>query len=322
MQRVSTGTDLHAEWTAAYCRAFRQHGVHAVLAEYGPTATQVHDACLRLGLPLTVHFHGYDAAEHATLTSYAAGYRQLFARRARIVVVSRAMKRALVDLGAPPETVFHNPYGVDCSHFQAAEPESNPPLLLSVGRLVEKKAPHLTLEAFAKAAQSEPLARLRMVGTGPLAQRCQELASKLGIDGRVEFAGALQPETVPGEMRRARAFVQHSVTASTGDAEGSPVSITEAAASGLPVVSTRHAGISDLVLDAVSGFLVEEGDVDGMATYMRMLLQDCHLAGKMGRAGRDHIVANFDLPKRIAALRDIVTAPLGTDDTLVAARNT
>jgi glycosyltransferase involved in cell wall biosynthesis len=128
----------------------------------------------------------------------------------------------------------------------------------------------------------------------------------LGVGDRVEFLGPQPLDVVRSELRQARLFVQHSVVAANGDSEGSPVSIAEAAATALPVVATRHAGIPELVLDGLTGLLVSERDAEAMGEAMARLLADGTLAGEMGRAARQHAVAEFDMPMRVGRLREIV----------------
>ena len=140
--------------------------------------------------------------------------------------------------------------------------------------MVEKKAPHLVLATFARVLRECPDARLHFIGDGALLGVCRDLAAALGIDHAVTFLGAQPHDIVEREMRQARALVQHSVIASNGDSEGTPVAILEAGAMGLPVVATRHAGIPDVVADGVTGFLVEERDVCGMATHMLALARN------------------------------------------------
>src|SRR5207237_305056 len=130
--------------------AFRRHRVEAVLAEYGTTAVHVLPACRRLRIPLVAHFHGYDASMRSVLDEYRERYSTLFQHAGAIVVVSRAMQRALIALGAPADKVRYNPYGVDCQRFRGADPANAPRVALSVGRFTEKKAPQLTILAFAK----------------------------------------------------------------------------------------------------------------------------------------------------------------------------
>lgn len=297
LMRTLRRDGVERELTDAYATAFRRARADAVLAEYGPVGVLVKDACRRLGVPLVVHFHGYDASVREVLEEHRDSYPEMFRAASAVVAVSRAMQKRLIALGAPPEKVRYNPYGIDCGEFGGAEPESAPPVFVAVGRFVEKKAPHLTLRAFAEVRRAHPSARLRMVGEGPLLESCRTLAAELGLGSAVEFLGAQTHGRVCEEMRAARCFVQHSVEAPNGDCEGTPLGILEAGASGLPVVSTRHAGILDAVVEGETGLLVEEGDVGGMADGMARLAADAALAGRMGRAARNHIAENFSVEK-------------------------
>src|SRR6266850_2559879 len=251
------------ETTAAYIAAFRRAGAVAVLAEYGTTGVATMDACRELDIPLIVHFHGYDASVRAVLDEHRETYPLMFHQAVAIIAVSRAMERKLISIGAPPERVHYNPYGINCDDFSGADPSSAPPVFLAVGRFVDKKAPQLTLKAFARMHRSVPEAHLRMIGDGPLLDKCRELAVELNVQDVVTFLGAQSPAAVQAEMRSARCFVQHSMEAANGDCEGTPVGILEAGASGLPVVSTRHAGIPDVVIEGETGFLSAEKDVSG-----------------------------------------------------------
>jgi colanic acid/amylovoran biosynthesis glycosyltransferase len=304
--RMVTREGLERQTTAAYVSAFARHRVSAVLAEYGPTAVAVLPACQRLGIPLIAHFHGYDASNYGTLEKYRSAYRELFREAAAIVAVSRAMQQKLTEMGAPAEKVHYNPCGVDCSRFQGAFPATAPPVLVGVGRFTEKKAPHLTILAFAAALRHCPDARLRLIGDGPLLDACHDLAQALRIQNAVSFLGVRDPGAVMEEMRRARAFVQHSLKAPSGDCEGTPVTIVEAGAAGLPVVSTRHGGIPDVVLEGETGFLVAEHDVEGMAARMVDVLTQPQLAGRLGRAARHRIENCFSIERSIDRLDTII----------------
>jgi glycosyltransferase involved in cell wall biosynthesis len=266
----------------------------------------VGEACRRAGVPLVVHFHGYDASIHSVLERMAASYRRMFDTAGAIVAVSRAMTRRLIDLGAPAGKVHWNSYGVDVAAFRGADPAAAGPTFLAVGRFTAKKAPHLTLRAFAAVHRAYPSARLRMIGFGDLEDACKALAGELGVAPVVEFLGPCPPERVRSEMRQARCFVQHSVEAPNGDSEGTPVSILEAGASGLPVVSTRHAGIPDVVINGQTGFLVAEHDVTAMADRMLDLACDPALAARLGRAGQDRVRRDFNMAYRVADLWRIV----------------
>ena len=127
--------------------------------------------------------------------------------------------------------------------------DKDPDLLLAVGRMIPKKAPLTTIEAFARVAADFPSRRLEMIGDGPLLEDARRLAAERGLADRVAFLG-LQPHPVVREkMARAAVFLQHSVTDADGNEEGLPIAIQEAMASGAVVISTRHAGIPDAVVE-------------------------------------------------------------------------
>jgi glycosyltransferase involved in cell wall biosynthesis len=305
---AAVGRRLPTRCYDAQIAAFlRRSSVDVVLAEYAPTAAVVSQACSVSRTPLVVHFHGFDAYHEQTLTELREPYHRLFQTAYRVVAVSNHMFGQLVNLGCPEARIVLNPYGVDTRQFVGARPKEAPPLLLALGRFVEKKGPLLTLRAFARVQLEEPTARLVMLGEGPLRDRCIALAREFGIEGSIDFPGSVDHVDVATWMRRARCFVQHSLRAEDGDAEGTPVAVLEAASCGLPVVSTWHGGIADAVVDGAGGFLVSEGDVDGMADCLLRLVRDPELAARMGAAGRRHIEVHYSSEVSLDRLRQVLT---------------
>ncbi len=294
------------EITAGYLKAFRATRSNGVLAEYGPTGVAVMEACRRSRIPLVVHFHGADATSGEFVEKYYCDYRAMFAQAAAIIAVSRAMCDDLHRLGAPKEKIHLVGYGVNCEHFRGAEPAKRPPVFLAVGRLVEKKAPHLTLLAFAQVLRKCPEAKLRIVGDGPLRWICETVVAGLGMEHAVTFLGMQAEEIVREEMLGARCFVQHSVRASNGDCEGTPLAILESCASGVPVVATRHGGIPDVIRHGQTGFLIDEQDVMEMANYMLLLATDPSLAATLGIAARATIEEHFSIDTRIERLWSVL----------------
>lgn len=317
VRRVIERQPWAEEITRGYVDAFTERPA-VVLAEYGPTGVRLIDACRRTGVPLVVHFHGYDASVHAVLEEHRESYPRLFAAAAAIIVVSRAMEAKLIELGAPPAKVRYCPYGVDCDFFSPGDASAAPPVALAVGRFVEKKAPHLTILAFAQAHRERATARLRMIGDGPLLGPCVDMVRAFGLEGAVTFLGQQPHHVIRDEMRAARCFVQHSLQAMNGDCEGTPNAVLEAGASGLPSVVTRHAGIPDVVRDGETAFLVDERDVDGMAAAMSRLFADRELAGRMGAAARAHMVQHYSIDDRLAALWTVIGAAVGGSPALAA----
>ncbi len=300
------GRPDHERHTRAFIRLLGQIRPDVVLAEYGPNAVRVLSAVKALRIPLVAHFHGYDASKHEVLERFEEGYREVFDYASAVIGVSRPMCETLVRLGADPHRVHHIPCGVDVRTFKRADPAQAPPRFLAAGRLVDKKAPHLLLLAFARARRTVPEARLRILGHGPLHGVCQDLISGLGLEGAVELAGSQPHGAVVREMTRSRALVQHSVVAASGDSEGTPVVVMEAGAAGLPVIATRHAGIPDVVQEGKTGLLVEERDVDAMGQAMVRLAKDPELARSLGHAARRRVQEGFSMDRSIHRLGSVI----------------
>jgi glycosyltransferase involved in cell wall biosynthesis len=255
---------------------------------------------------LIVHFHGVDAYSKDILQRLGEKYKEMFDYAAAIIVVSKDMEKKLIELGAPAQKIFVNVYGVNTDDFNQTFPGSAPPLLLGVGRFVEKKAPYLTILAFQKVLEKIPEAKLILAGTGELYDLCQKIIESLNLSHAIDLRGEVKHKEVAFLFQRARAFVQHSLVPACGDSEGTPVAILEAGACGLPVVSTFHAGIPDVVINGETGFLVNEGDIDGMADFMLQLLSNPALADKMGAKARKHIIENYTMEKSIGKLKFIL----------------
>ena len=276
-----------------YARRLRALSPDVVLAEYGPTGAALSRTCETLGIPLVVHFHGYDAYRSDVLRRHRAWYAHMFRMAAAVVAVSRPMGHQLETLGCSPEKIHLIPSGVNTTTLPAADVRPYRGRFMAVGRFVEKKRPDLTLRAFAFCRRKHPEACLDMVGEGPLLPACKQLAVSLGLSDAVRFHGALPHESVLDLLSHSYCFVQHSAHASSGDTEGMPVAILEASGMGLPVISTRHAGIPDAVLHGTTGLLGAEGDVGAMAQAMELLLREPETAARMGKAGRAHVLENF-----------------------------
>lgn len=290
----------------ALARLLRKNKIDAVLAEYGVTGAYLAPACARAKIPLFVHFHGFDASVEAVLEQHRDGYQQVFDSAAGIVSVSRRMQGRLQNLGAPASRLYLNRCGVDPERFGDSRPDESPPTFFAVGRFVEKKAPYLTILAFSRVVAKVPDAKLVIVGEGLLLGPCKRLVQALNLKDSVELLGAQGPDTVQYYMRAARAFVQHSLVADNGDSEGTPVAVIEAQMSGLPVISTDHAGIPDVVIDGETGFIVDEADIDSMTEVMVRVATDPGLTGRLGAAARERAIQNFTMDRHISDLAKMI----------------
>jgi len=294
-------------------RFLRRIRADAVLAQFGITGSYLSEACRRAEIPLFVHFHGFDAYRHDILAKHCQSYIRMFSTASGIIAVSEPMKKQLIALGARSGRLYKNHYGADPAVFSSAKPDSVGPCFLSVGRFVEKKAPHLAILAFERVTRVIPSAELVMVGEGPLLGPCRRLIEALHLENAVTLLGAQNQEDVAKLMKSSRAFIQHSLVAESGDCEGTPVAIIEAQMSGLPVVATNHAGIPEVVVDGQTGFLVEEADVDAMANAMTKLASDPSLAAALGSAARERALVFFSMRRYITELSQIISNRLESD---------
>lgn len=288
-------------------RFLKENEVDVLLANYGLSASHLMPVCEELNIPEVVIFHGYDATLLKIVNQYRSRYKKLFESAAAIVAVSNDMKQKLIDLGAKPDKINVIPCGISLEKFRPSEEKSESPLFIAVGRFAHKKAPLQTIRAFKKVLDEIPSAKLVMIGgKSGLYDECVKLVSQLQIHDAVIFTGILNPDDVASYMQRAHVFVQHSITAMSGDMEGTPNSILEAGATGLPVVSTFHGGIKDAVVHGKTGFLVEENDIEEMAEYMVRLIRDTELAKSMGVEARKHIESNYNVNDQIFKLYSVL----------------
>lgn len=282
--------------------------IDVVLANYGLTAAHLMPVCKILNIPVVVIFHGHDAGDKTLVRAYRSRYQQLFSYAAAIVAVSHDIRNKLIALGAHPEKVTVISCGVDTQKFTPA-PQPKDKIFLSVARFVEKKGPLYTIRAFHEVWKKYPHARLVMAGAhSGLYKKCRQLTESLDMHEAVSFPGILTHDAVVQWMNKSFAFVQHSVTAPNGDTEGTPVGILEAAAAGLPVVSTIHGGIPQAVRDGVTGLLVKERDVSAMANSMIRLIENPALVSAMREAARKHVVEQYDQQRQITTLFNVIAA--------------
>jgi glycosyltransferase involved in cell wall biosynthesis len=294
----------------ALVRYLKQEKIDVVFAEYGMVGASVTEACKMAGVPLIIHFHGADVYHRNTVATYARLYQQVFKYASAFIAVSVDMAATLKEMGAPADKVFTASCGVDVTAFPLLDISASVKDFLFVGRFVEKKSPQSLVNTFKIVQEKHPDARMWMVGGGPLFDETQALITKLGLSEQIMLTGVLKPAEIRALMKTMRAFVQHSVTAANGDKEGTPVTVLEASSSGLPVISTRHSGIKEAVIDGQTGFLVDEYDVTGMAERMITLAESVELAVKMGEAARRHMIDNYDINMRIALLDSIIQSSI------------
>jgi glycosyltransferase involved in cell wall biosynthesis len=265
--------------------------VDVVLGEYLDQFLDFVPLIDRLKLPYVVQGHGIDVSAALRIPGMTERYQAYCSARA-ILTRSEFHRQRLIEIGLPQDKVHVNPGGVDVPiEVPQREPESAR-RFLAIGRMVPKKGPIYLLEAFRRAAARDSEITLDYVGGGPLAAAARQYVDACGLGDRVRLHGSTPESTKQRLIRECAVFVQHSLTdPDTGDEEGLPAAIQEAMAHGMAVVSTRHTGIREAVIEGQTGLLVEERDVEGMAEAF-LTVTSC--AVEMGRAGHLEAVSRHE----------------------------
>ena len=213
----------------------------------------------------------------------------------RLVAISDAVRRFLIEAGHRAEKVETIHYGLDrlpdepseVTPAEAGVPEGAP-LVLAAGRLVQQKDHATLLRAFARARERCPDAVLAVLGIGPLEQETRALATELGLDGAALFPGRLE---LRDWLERAQVFAHSSRW------EGFGIVLLEAMLAGLPIAATRASAVPEVVADGESGLLVEPGDTHALGDALAGLLADPDRARTLGEAGRARARTEFSVAR-------------------------
>jgi glycosyltransferase involved in cell wall biosynthesis len=214
-------------------------------------------------------------------------------------------------------TIYH---GLDTGFFAPAPVMRTDalPLVVSVGRFVEKKGFAYLIEACtALHAQGLPM-RCVIVGEhGPDYDRIAGMIRSAGLESRIELRGPTTQEALRALYREASLFVLPCQVVADGDRDGIPNVLAEAMATGLAVVSTDISGIPELVTNEMDGLLVPARDAVALAAAMRRLLENGELRGRIGAAARAKICACFDSKQTTRALRDLFAQSMAAQNACV-----
>jgi glycosyltransferase involved in cell wall biosynthesis len=257
-----------------------------------------------LRVPLVTTFGGRDAGVQLGAPRSAPLYALLLEASDRIVCVSHHLRAALLAAGAAPERTGVVHRGTDLARFPFRERqgrEGRPLGVLMVGRLVEKKGHADALAALRALRDSGCAAQLVVVGAGPARAGVEAEAARLGLAPHVELAPPTDQAGLRARFEAADVFLHCSVTAADGDVEGIPNVVVEAAATGLPVVGTRHGGIVEVIEDGRSGLLVPEREPQALAKALATLAEHAETRHAFGRAAAERVRRDFDLRAQVAA---------------------
>jgi colanic acid/amylovoran biosynthesis glycosyltransferase len=263
---------------------------------------------------LVTTFYGTDVSKYPRIHGPAV-YRRLIQDGDLFICITDHMRDQLVANGFPPGRICKIPIGIHLSMFtpRAREVDADGTVrLLTVSRLVDKKGLETSIRAVAELVRSHSKVRYQIIGDGPLRASLEGLIGSLGLQDRVELCGWRTQEQIRDCFEKSHIFVLASQTADDGDEEGMPQVLKEAQAMELPVVSTWHSGIPELVLDGTSGFLVPERDASALADRLRYLIDHPEIWPAMGQAGRRHVETIGNIERLNDQLAGVYGRLLGT----------
>ena len=248
------------------------HRADVFIAHFGPagvTAAKLRELGVIEGKIATV-FHGIDISSREVLNHYTPEYQQLFKRGDMMLPISDLWAGRLKTMGCPTEKITVSRMGVDMERFtqRPVKVPGKPLQMISVARLTEKKGLHVAIEACRQLKARGIDFHYRILGIGPWERRLRTLIEQYQLESCVEMPGFKPSHEVKAMLDDADLFLLPSITGTDGDMEGIPVALMEAMAVGIPVVSTVHSGIPELIDPAHSGWLVAENDAQALADQL------------------------------------------------------
>jgi len=252
-------------------------------------------------------FHGYDLSKYLH-SSKNGVYEYLFGKGDLFLPISGNWQEKLIELGCNQEKIVVHRMGIDATKFafNPRKPKFEDNVqLVTIARLVEKKGVEVGIQAVATVLKKFPNLEYKIIGDGPLKNQLERLIEDLKIGVSVQLLGWKEQDEVVEIMKSADILLAPSVTSHDGDQEGIPVVLMEALAQGLPVVSTYHSGIPELVQDENSGLLVRERDVNGLVDKLEYLLVHQEIWAEMGKKGRSQVEKNYEINKLNDQLVDL-----------------
>lgn len=250
------------------------------IAHFGPagvTAAKLRELGVIEGKIATV-FHGIDISSREVLNHYTPEYQRLFQRGDMMLPISELWAGRLKTMGCPPEKITVSRMGVDMQRFtqRPVKTPGSPLQIISVARLTEKKGLHVAIEACRQLKARGVDFRYRILGIGPWERRLRTLIEQYELEAHVEMPGFKPSHEVKAMLDAADIFLLPSVTGADGDMEGIPVALMEAMAVGIPVLSTVHSGIPELIEPGHSGWLVEENNPEALANQLEQFAAIAH----------------------------------------------
>lgn len=306
LQRAMWKFDIHLSYKNKHFRKELTQAIHEfkpdlIHCQFGIESLRLIDNLEDNTIPVVIQFRGFDASKMLTKKSYVKRLKEILNKdNYYSIFVANSLRKNLKkhDINVQNSMILHS--GIDLNKFKKEkDKEKDTFVFLQVSSLAEKKGHEYTLKAFAKFLSTQTSKNFKLILTGDGARKIllQNLVNTLGINDYVDFVGFVSPTEAKELMQDADIFLHHSITPANGDEEGIPNALMEAMAMELPVLSTYHAGITELVTDGINGYLVQEKDVNTYALRMVDII-----SWKKMKENRDVIANEFEIGLHIQKL--------------------
>ncbi|OGF68258.1 MAG: hypothetical protein A2Y62_02725 [Candidatus Fischerbacteria bacterium RBG_13_37_8] len=290
----------------------RKNNASVLHFHYGTDARVFCEIVKKLRIPSVVSFYGYDCSSFPQrYFGYGRRYLQkMFKTVDYCIAMSDDMKEDLLGLGCPGNKIIvhYSGFESDRFYFKRNYTDNNKIILLITSALEEKKGHLFLLQALKKAiSQTKTALQLRIVGSGPMENKLKAYITENRLEKYVFFTGRLEylSEEFLKEFQNADIFVHPSITCKTQEKEGIPGAIAEAMATGIPIISTFHAGIPAIIQHESTGYLVEEWDIDTLANYICLLAEDVNERRKIGQNAQYFALHFLDIKNKEDELEQI-----------------
>lgn len=294
-------------YTPFHLNAQKEEDANIIHAHFGYSGHIILPLVNKCKVPLVTTFYGSDLSRLPKQDIRWRGrYKRLFSQGHLFLVEGTHMRYQLIDLGCPADKIKVQHLGVnlDKLHFMQRQPYPNGDIrILIAATFTEKKGLPYAIEAFGRVCKNHKNLHLTVIGDARdrpeelvIKDKVYTLVKQYDISSQVTFMGFQPYSFLIEQFYQHHLFLSPSVQAEDGDNEGgAPVTIIEASATGMPILSTTHCDIPEVVRDGVSGYLVPERDIDTLADRLTQLTSNPGEWSNMGLSGRKHIEQNYNV---------------------------
>jgi len=288
-----------------YKKVVKQLRPDIIHAHFGFDGFRMYRVAKATNTPLIVSFYGSDVSRLPTELGWKRRYKKLSRNAQAFVAASDLMKKQLIDLGFPEEKIFVIRFGINIDNFCFNHDYPSDPKLLMVGRMVEKKGFKYALQAIEILKNNNKTVEIDLLGDGPLREELHKITDQLGLTEQVHFRGYVSNEKVCDALQTHSILLAPSVTASDGDKEGLPNTVLEAMASGLPVIASDHAAISEAIINKKTGFLVSERSPHEIASAINTILNNSSTIEPVRQRARRLIEQEYSVIKLVGSYENL-----------------